>query len=574
MKTSKSVAFVIVLLGAFVALGFYAAREGDPSFERGKNLYMRYCSSCHGTEGKGDGPAAVYLFPKPRDFTTGSYKFQSTPVGSLPTDEDLLRTITKGMPSSAMPAWDRLSEGDRRDIVAYIKSLSPRFASERPRDVVVIDREPPQTKELVKEGKVVYALAGCGMCHGTTGAGDGPSSESMTDDSGRPIRPYNFTRARAFKGGDSPRDIYRTFSTGIGGTPMPGYGADALTISRETVADLSVFEHEYSQEELREFASYIARWPTEEQLNAMTDAERKALADERRWALVYYVLSLSTSEKSPIRYTTTDHPVVSQSVKDVAHFNDPLSSRWDGVKEVELALIPLWQRDTPTDRVSVQSVTDRKSIAFRIQWDDPTLDDEALSNGRFGDAVAVQFPLDPAGDPFFGMGDTNFAVNIWHWKSWWQRDLVSFAGVNSAFPGNATDFYPFDISGGSVLEQYFASKDTASRVSLAWNAGWGSGNLLSAQKRNSPVEDLNAKGFGTLTSQTLRQQNVFGRGIWKNGKWIVVLMRSLASKDENDVQLKTGQTIPVSFAVWDGSFEDRDGQKLVTNWYRLTIGTE
>ena len=574
MSTSTRITSLILLLVAFVTFGFFAAPSGNPSVENGKNLYMNYCSFCHGAEGKGDGPAAVYLFPKPRDFTTGSYKFQSTPVGSLPTDEDLLRTMTKGMPSSAMPGWDRLSEKDRKDIAAYIKLWSPRFASEQPYDVVVIDREPPLTEELVRAGKVVYALAGCGMCHGRTGAGDGPSAEAMTDDVGRPIRPYNFTRARAFKGGDSPGDIYRTFSTGIGGTPMPGYGEDALTIGRETVADLSIFEGEYSHEELQEFESIISQWPTEGQLNAMSDAERKMLADERRWALVYYVLSLSKSEKTPITYTTTDHSVQSLKVRDVVQFKDPLSSQWERVTGVELGLIPLWQRDTPTDRVHIKTVTDGKTIAFWVEWDDPTLDDEALYNARFGDAAAVQFPLDPASNPFFGMGDTNFAVNIWHWKSWWERDLASFAGVNSAFPNNATEFYPFDVGGGSLLAEHFVSKDSAAKISMTWNAGWGSGNVLSAQRRNSPVEDLNAIGFGTLASQTMNQQNVPGKGVWRDGKWTVIFMRSLDSKDRDDVQLKMGQTIPISFAVWDGSFGDRDGQKMITNWYRLTIGTE
>lgn len=564
----------LLLSGTFLTLGFLRLPPDDSSIERGRNLYLNYCSTCHGTDGKGSGPAAVHLFPKPRDFTTGTFKFQSTPVGSLPTDEDLFRTITNGMPGSGMPAWDRLPEQDRRDLVSHIKSLSPRFVSEQPSDIVVIDREPMRTDELVKAGKVIYALAGCGMCHGKTGAGDGPSAETLRDDLGRSIKPYNFTRARAFKGGDTPRDIYRTFSTGIGGTPMPGYGEDALTISRETVSDLSIFSDIYSQEELREFAAYISRWPAEERLNTMSAAERKALADERRWALVYYVISLSKSEQSPIRYTTADQSLQSFKVGNLAQFNDPLSSGWSGVKGVEFPLISLWQRNAPTDRVRVKSVTDGTTIAFRVEWDDPTMDDHALRSARFGDAAAIQFPLDPATDPFFGMGDTNFAVNIWHWKSWWERDQTSFAGLTSAFPDNAADLYPFDVGGGSLLAAYFAGRDTAASISMTWNAGWGSGNPLSAQRRRSPVEDLNARGFGTLTSQPTDHQNVDGKGIWREGTWRVVFTRSLSSKDRDDAGLTLGQTLPLSFGVWDGSFADRDGQKMVTNWYRLIIASQ
>jgi mono/diheme cytochrome c family protein len=570
--SKRNFSLLVLMLLVFVFFGFLVG-EDNQSIEDGKKSYLKYCSTCHGTEGKGDGAAAIYLFPKPRDFTSSIFKFQSTPVGSLPTDEDLLRTIAKGMPGSAMPAWDRLSVQDRNDLVAYIKSLSPRFATEKPSDVVVIDREPQPSEEMIRIGKVVYALAGCGMCHGKTGAGDGPSSESMTDDLGRPIKPYNFTRARAFKGGGAPRDIYRTFSTGVGGTPMPGYGEDALTVGREAVSDLSGFEEQYSREELQEFEAYISRWPTEEQLNKMSSAERTMLADERRWALVYYVLSLSGSSKTSVTYTTTDHPVLSVRVGDVAQFNDPQLTQWDNVKGVELALISLWQRDTPTDRVFLKSVTDGNIVVFRMEWEDPTKDDEALYNARFGDAAAVQFPLDPASDPFFGMGDTNFVVNIWQWKSWWEQDITQFAGVHNAFPNTMVDFYPFDVSGGSRVE-YFVSADSAKKISLSWNAGWGSANLLSAQTRASSVEDLNARGFGTLTSQPLSQQNVFGKGIWKDGRWVVVMMRRLTSEDHHDVQLKMGQTIPVSFAVWDGSLGDRNGQKMVTNWYQLTLGTK
>lgn len=536
----------------------------------GKQLYDRYCSTCHGVDGKGEGTAAVYLSPKPRDFTRGIFKFQSTPVGSLPTDEDLHRTLKNGMPGSAMPAWDRLSEQQRNDLVAYIKTFSERFATEKPTDVLTIMSKPPATQEMMKNGKAVYALAGCWMCHGKTGAGDGPSAPNLTDDVGRPIRPYNFTRAGAFKGGGTPQDIYRTFSTGIGGTPMPGYGEDALTIGRESATDLTNLEGQYTAEEIEEVRRSAQRWPTEQELAQMTPEQRKALSDERRWSLVYYVLSLAQAGKTQISYTTTDHPIVTSSVADVALYADPFASQWQQVKETELALISLWQRDTPTDRVAVKAVADETFISFRLEWEDATKDDGALYNAQFGDATAIQFPLDPASDPFFGMGDTSFAVNIWQWKSWWEKDLVEYAGVNVAFPANAADFYPFDMSGKSTLE-YFTSTDSARSLSLPWNAGAASGNIISTQRRTSPVEDLNGRGFGTLTSQALAEQNVQGRGVWKDGKWNVVMTRSLLSHEKNDISLKKGMSLPVAFAVWDGALGDRNGQKMVTNWYRLII---
>lgn len=73
--------------------------------ELGKNTYKKYCSACHGEEGHGDGPLARSMLPKPRDFTRGAYKFRTTPSGSLPTDNDIYRTISFGVPNSTMIPW-------------------------------------------------------------------------------------------------------------------------------------------------------------------------------------------------------------------------------------------------------------------------------------------------------------------------------------------------------------------------------------------------------------------------------------------------------------------------------------
>lgn len=81
--------------------------------------------------------------------------------------------------------------------------------------------------QLVGKGREVYEKAGCGECHGRTGRGDGPSAGQLKDEWGNPIRPADLTR-RPFKGGSTPRDLFRTLITGLGGTPMPSY-RDALT---------------------------------------------------------------------------------------------------------------------------------------------------------------------------------------------------------------------------------------------------------------------------------------------------------------------------------------------------------
>lgn len=97
-----------------------AVQKGN--IEKGKKIYDRNCASCHGLYGKGDGPAAVSMRPRPRDLTDQEY------LKGL-SDEDLLKVITYGGPSVGkspfMPGWgSTLTKDDIIDIITYIRSLS------------------------------------------------------------------------------------------------------------------------------------------------------------------------------------------------------------------------------------------------------------------------------------------------------------------------------------------------------------------------------------------------------------------------------------------------------------------
>ena len=92
--------------------------------EKGKTLYDQSCASCHGEKGDGKGPAADFVFPKPRDFTKGTYKFKSTGSGEPALDSDILRTIREGNPGTSMPAWKRFSDDEAKALVAYLKQFS------------------------------------------------------------------------------------------------------------------------------------------------------------------------------------------------------------------------------------------------------------------------------------------------------------------------------------------------------------------------------------------------------------------------------------------------------------------
>ncbi len=200
------------------------AGQGIPP---GRTIYLEECAICHGPTGDGDGMAAPMFQVKPRDFRRGVFKFRSTPTGSLPTDEDLVRTIRRGLPGSGMVPQDHLTDAEVRDVIAFIKTFSSRFAAEPPPKPVRIPRAPAVTRDLLARGKELYQEMKCPECHGPGGRGDGDSAAMLKDDLGRPLRPADLAR-RPLKAGDGPEAIYRTLATGVGGTGMPSY-LDALT---------------------------------------------------------------------------------------------------------------------------------------------------------------------------------------------------------------------------------------------------------------------------------------------------------------------------------------------------------
>lgn len=200
----------------------------EGGIQAGRKVFERRCIGCHGDTGNGKGPAAVFLTTKPRIFTDGIFKLRSTPSGSIPTDADLYRTITMGVRGTAMPNWHELTEEDRWFVIQYIKTFSDRFKDETPGDVIVIPPEPPNTAEAVARGKIAYDQMKCAECHGVDGTGNGPSASTLRDNWGNPIAPRNFTHGGTdMKSGPAPQDMYKAFSTGLDGTPMPSY-ADFL----------------------------------------------------------------------------------------------------------------------------------------------------------------------------------------------------------------------------------------------------------------------------------------------------------------------------------------------------------
>lgn len=486
----------------------------------GKQIYSQQCAACHGVQGRGDGEAAYLLYPKPRNFVAANYRLVST-WDRIPTDHDLFNTVTRGMPGSAMPSWGHLPEEQRWALVYYIKSLSEKALNvKHPKSpgtngsggegLIQVPKEPPNDAAAKARALELFRDA-CASCHGATGKGDG--AQEQIDEEGFPTRPRDLT-AGVFKGSPEPVQLYRRIVAGIPGSPMPmsdwAYGNDA-------------------------------------------------------WHLVHYVRSLS-SEKQRERVEMKKFEIVATRVKELP--DHPDSGIWRLTPPVNLHLMPLWWRSDRPEEVTVRALHDGKELALLLVWADDTHDHTAMRPQDFRDAAAVQFS--PSKEPpFFAMGERGKQVNIWMWKSERQADIdMPFHDLETVYPNLGIDSYPNLMR--SPVEQ--PSRHALTLESdKTFVTGWGAGNIVSDPQRKSPAEDLSAQGFGTLRARPRIDQKVDAKGIYAAGSYRVMLRRSLNSTGQGSVALRPGMSVPVAFAVWNGSAGDRDGKKSVTIWQELKI---
>ncbi len=229
----RKLSVFLLLIAGVVLLMPDITMAQDPLVAEGKEVYDTYCIVCHGDKGDGMGLMGVIhrvqqkglvVYTYPRDFTGGMFKFRSTASGDLPTEADLMRIVTDGIPRSGMPSHTDLSVDERKAVIAYIKIFSKRWQEEKPGTLVDLGDAPKYVGSAasLKRGKQLYVDAGCHTCHGLTGEGDGPSASELKDNWGNKILPFDFTSG-PLKGGTSREDIYKTFVTGLDGTPMPSY---------------------------------------------------------------------------------------------------------------------------------------------------------------------------------------------------------------------------------------------------------------------------------------------------------------------------------------------------------------
>jgi mono/diheme cytochrome c family protein len=523
------VAGVLALVGVLVVLGFLLrparppsgeevvppeAPSGDQQLASGKHLYSVNCAPCHGDQGDGNGPAARYLYPRPRNF--GEVKFRVVSTANLmPSDADLLQVLERGMPGSAMFPFRHLPEADRQALVAYVRHLTRTAVLEQQRaeaggkvDLAELSRDvdqylqpgavlevpadlPAPGAESVARGTQLYRTEGCSACHGPTGKGDG--AQDQRDSNGVPIRPRDFGRG-FFKGGPDPRQLFARIILGMPGTPMPA----SSKMKPADAGDLINF------------------------ILSLSDPAVRSRDEHRRVQVV-------------ARRTPTALPA------------DGSAPEWDASPAARVAVSPLWWRNVPEPDLQVAALHDGETLALRLSWHDPTRDDRPLRPQDFEDMAAVQLVAGPP-EPFLGMGAVGGAVDVWLW----QASRATYPDMDAAYPHMAVDLYPF-------------KDDPEFRTARA------AGNLRADPDRSLTGNNLGAQGVGTMTLRPRPSQLVSAAGAWRDGRWTVVLRRPLTVPAEAGVPLAVGGRASIAFALWDGAARDRNGQKLVSIWHDLRL---
>lgn len=528
-------AFLAAPLAAQVDLGTEEQRAA------GKVVYDKYCGQCHGDTGDGNGYATLRVKPKPRDFTTGKYKFRTTPNGMLPTDDDLRRVIEIGAPYTSMPGWPNLTSTEIDNVIYYIKSFSPDF--ENPdRYGEPIDIPPPleSTEESIARGRVVYEEQGCAACHGEVGRGDGPSAPTLVNDKSDPIKVADLTQRWTYRGGPTKEDIYRTFSTGLNGTPMPSY-ADSLEV--EDRQHLVNYVYSLGDGDDPGYGTLITAVYSEEALD-LQDAE--ALDAQ--------------FENAPM----TRFPLVGQITEPGRNFYPSVTS------------------------IEAQAVYNRDEIAFRVSWHDlradnagrnsPSLEvpmwneDNGIGGDDGGDGDGGFFGVEEAsGDDggFFGVEEAE------------PEDDSGFFGVETVdesaddfFGGGDDDFFGGGDAGSDgaefsdavalqfpaslapedkpQLKPYFLFGDSQNPVDL-WFVNLTYGVADTFRGRGSDqVEPTEADIVEAVTS-------------YDQGKWTVTYKRRRASRA--GVSFAEQQYTPIAFSVWDGFNRERGNKRALSSWF-------
>jgi complex iron-sulfur molybdoenzyme family reductase subunit gamma len=254
-------------------------------------------------------------------------------------------------------------------------------------------------------------------------------------------------------------------------------------------------------------------------------------------------------------------PIVARYVEGELPADDPGSSAWRRARRARVPLtaqqlVQPYLEKAGVAELEVRALASAVEVALLLEWEDDSVDDlDGIR--RYHDAVAVQLPTRAAPTPPpLTMGAPDAPVHILQWRATWQRDIDSGGktGVDQIYPEVVHDVMPDDVLPPEVAQLYWVGREA--------------GNPLSKVDRASPVEEVVAAGFGTVTH--LPSQTARGRGVHEDGRWRVVVAVPSARAGVGDA-LAPGTTWPVAFAVWLGSEENRGGRKHISTWHALAI---
>lgn len=399
-----------LVLGLLVGCWAMAAAQtgttpSEADLAAGKALYAERCAHCHGETGDGKGVSTEVVYPKPRDFTSGLYKFrtrhETTQGGKLPADEDLFRSISEGLHGTSMPGWGTFFNKQQIwQLVHYIKTFASAFQDDKPGPKLDFGGEIAASPASIAKGKEHFDKTfECYTCHGAAGRGNGQQAlDGLQDDWGERIWPANLTRPWTYRGGHSRRDIFRNIALGINGTPMPAFG------------DFQPFDPDI-REAIWHTVNYVQSlwtYPAEPEVKAVLTAK-----------LVQGPLPLSPEDAAWKEIPTNYYPLVAQVVEEPRLF----ASLMVGAE--------------------IQAMHNGKEIAFRLVWDDRTdKPEQGGSETAHPDGIALQFPTQvaPGGErPYFLMGDGAHSTDLWYWRSdSGTAVVVQTTGSKSFQPGEHT----------------------------------------------------------------------------------------------------------------------------------------
>ncbi|MBI3804431.1 MAG: c-type cytochrome [Nitrospirae bacterium] len=485
--------------------------------EAGKAVYFRKCVWCHGPDGAGDGPSAIRLHPKPRNFNQGTFKIRHTASGELPTDEDLFNTVTHGLPGSVMPPWGEiLSDKERRQVISFVKTelVKDRKFDDKDEALNVIDygKQIASSEDSIKKGREIFMTkAKCVECHGVEGRGNG--NLTQRDDWGFPIFPADLQKPWNLRGNRrdpyNPKNIFREISTGLNGTPMPSF-ADELT-------------------------------------------------PEERWHVANFVMSLS--QKFPID-PSTNKPAIqfvikSKFLKEGELPSDPNDKRWEPLPPQIIGMAsqiiqPPRHFLRTVDDLRVRSLFNNKEVAILVEWDDRTESHRDENKQAVYDMTAISSASFPA-------------INTTEYTHENDTEAGPLKDVNPPSKGVYNDGVAIQFAEKwqelpSPEKPYFIHGDVKRGVDL-WK--WES---------DGSTKEYEGHGIDSVKVKEGNKNVRVDGAKWNNGRWQLILKRSLTTADkEHDAQLEMGKNIPMVFFAWDGDAGEFAGKMALSTYYYLML---